>query len=222
MTFSILVRDPVSGALGGAAATGSYCVGGWVLRGDLRAGMSASQGASPSTFWGEDVLAEMRAGATADEAVAQATGADDGRDWRQLSALDPGGGTGAFTGARNTPEMGHEVFAGGVVAGNMLAGLDVLGALRSGFETAQGSLGRRLITALQSAEAAGGDSRGLLSAALLVLHPDDPPLTLRIDYHPGDPISALADLHDRATTGDYAEWVRQVPVVSDRMRILGG
>ena len=48
MTFSILARDPTTGAIGGAAATGSLCVGGWVLRGDLAAGMSASQGAAPS------------------------------------------------------------------------------------------------------------------------------------------------------------------------------
>ena len=43
MTFSILAQDPETGAIGGAAATGSLCVGGWVLRGDLDAGMSAKQ-----------------------------------------------------------------------------------------------------------------------------------------------------------------------------------
>ena len=63
MTFSILARDPVSGAIGGAAATGSLCVGGWVLRGHVSAGMSASQGAAPSTIWGEEVLAAMHDGA---------------------------------------------------------------------------------------------------------------------------------------------------------------
>ena len=59
MTFSLLARDPATGAIGGAAATGSLCVGGWVLRGSLAGGMSASQGKAPSTFWGEDVLAMM-------------------------------------------------------------------------------------------------------------------------------------------------------------------
>ena len=47
MTFSILARDPDSGLIGGAAATGSLCVGGWVLRGRAGVGLSASQGASP-------------------------------------------------------------------------------------------------------------------------------------------------------------------------------
>src|SRR6056297_2857268 len=88
MTFSVLARDARSGALGGAAATGSLCVGGWVLRGEIDAGMSASQGAAPSTFWGEDAVAAMRAGATASAAVEAVTAPDGGRAWRQLAALD--------------------------------------------------------------------------------------------------------------------------------------
>lgn len=220
MTFSILARDPETGAIGGAAATGSLCVGGWVLRGALDAGMSASQGAAPSTFWGEDVLTAMRGGAGAAAAVAGVTADDAGRDWRQLSALDLGGRGAGFTGAANTPEMGHRPIAGGVVAGNMLASLAVLDAMEQGVATAPGPFALRLIASLRAAEAAGSDSRGLLSAALLVLHPDRAPLTLRVDYHDSDPIGALAALHDRATSGDYADWARQVPTAQDRSRVL--
>ncbi|WP_377071008.1 DUF1028 domain-containing protein [Roseovarius ramblicola] len=213
MTFSILARDRETGAIGGAAATGSLCVGGWVLRGNLSAGMSASQGASPSTIWGEDVL-EVMQGTDAATAVARITQADSGRACRQLAALDLDGGTGAFTGDRNTPEMGSHVFDDGIASGNMLTGLDVLDAMTGTFRSASGTLGTRLIAALRAAETAGGDSRGLLSAALLVLHPDCAPLTLRVDHHPDDPIGALADLHGRATTGDYACWARKVPVLT--------
>lgn len=220
MTFSILARDPGTGAIGGAAATGSLCVGGWVLRGHLDAGMSASQGASPSTLWGEDVLAAMRGGAEAAAAVKAVTGADAGKAYRQLAALDLTGGTGAFTGDGNTPEMGSATFGAGVVSGNMLTGLDVLDGMVRAFENASGGLDRRLLAALRGAETAGGDSRGLLSAALLVLHPDQAPLTLRVDYHDGDPIGALADLHGRATTGEYAYWAGKVPVLNDRERGL--
>ena len=74
MTFSILANDPDTGDIGGAAATGSLCVGGWVLRADPRAGASASQGAAPSTFWGEDVLTQMRAGVPTGRAVAEGDG----------------------------------------------------------------------------------------------------------------------------------------------------
>ncbi|MEQ8292939.1 MAG: DUF1028 domain-containing protein [Roseovarius sp.] len=220
MTFSILARDPETGAIGGAAATGSLCVGGWVLRGHLSAGMSASQGASPSTFWGEEVLEAMRGGAGADAAVRYVTGADAGKGYRQLAALDLNGATAAFTGDRNTPEMGSAAFDTGVVSGNMLAGLDVLEGMVQAFEGATGGLDRRLLAALRAAEKAGGDSRGLLSAALLVLHPDHAPLTLRVDHHADDPIGALADLHGRATSGEYAYWAQKVPVASDPERGL--
>ncbi|WP_137700367.1 DUF1028 domain-containing protein [Marimonas lutisalis] len=220
MTFSILAKDPETGAIGGAAATGSLCVGGWVLRGDLAAGMSASQGAAPSTFWGEEVLAGMRGGERAAAAVARVTQADPGRAYRQLSALDLDGGTGAFTGEKNEPARGSQAFAGGIVAGNMLASTDVLVRMVAGYEADDGAFDRRLLAALRAAEAAGGDFRGLMSAALLVLHPERPPLTLRVDFHESDPIGALEALHGRATSGDYADWARQVPVASDRTRVL--
>ena len=77
--------------------TGSLCVGGWVLRGDARWGLSATQGSLVSTLWGTDCLAEMERGATAPRGVEEVTRADPGRAHRQLAALDPDGGTGAFT-----------------------------------------------------------------------------------------------------------------------------
>ncbi|WP_172332473.1 DUF1028 domain-containing protein [Mangrovicoccus sp. HB161399] len=220
MTFSILVRDAETGTIGGAAATGSLCVGGWVLRGDIRAGMSASQGAAPSTFWGEDVLALMREGVPAPEAVERITGPDRGRAHRQLSALDLAGQGAVHTGDLNTDAKGGLVFDQGVAAGNLLANLDVLPALAEKYASARGSVSRRLIAALRAGAGAGSDSRGLYSAALLVLRPDHAPLTLRIDHHPRDPIGALADLHARATSGEYAGWARQVPHPADRERGL--
>ncbi|WP_121065714.1 DUF1028 domain-containing protein [Chachezhania antarctica] len=219
MTFSILVRDENSGALGAAAATGSLCVGGWVLRGHLKAGLSASQGAAPSTFWGEDVLQAMQDGQPAADAVAAITDTDPGRGDRQLAALDLTGGTGAFTGDDNTDWKGALAFDGGIATGNMLTGPGVLEGLVEPV-TGGGPLDKRLLAALRGAEAAGGDSRGLLSAALLVLHPDRPPLTLRVDHHETDPIGAMEALHARATSGDYADWARQVPVMTDPCRIL--
>lgn len=220
MTFSILARDPETGAIGGAAATGSLCVGGWVLRGDLKAGMSASQGAAPSTFWGEEVLQQLRDGSNAEDAVNHVTSRDRGRAFRQLAVMDRYGNTAAHTGSENQDIKGSLSFAGGIVSGNMLGGDAVLGAMAKAYAASDYSFGRRLLEALTAARRAGGDFRGLLSAAMLVLHPDLPPLNLRIDYHPDDPIGALEQLYQKATTGDYADWARQVPVLSDRDRIL--
>ena len=220
MTFSILARDPTTGAIGGAAATGSLCVGGWVLRGDLAAGMSASQGAAPSTFWGEDVLAKMREGFPAAEAVDLITDADRGREYRQLAALDLGGQSGAFTGASNEPEMGSRTFVNGIVSGNMLANASVLDEMVEHFTSVESPFELRLLSTLRAAAQQGGDYRGLLSAAILVLHPERPPLTLRIDHHSSDPIGALEDLYQLATSRQYSSWTAKVPVAADKERAL--
>ena len=217
MTFSLLVRDPETGELGGAAATGSLCVGGWVLRGRLGAGMSASQGAAPSTFWGEDVLNLMGEGTAAAEALSAVVGPDEGRDWRQLACLDPAGLTSAHSGSRNGDQKGHICQRDAVASGNILASLGTLETLLGTYADTSGPMSARLLAALTAAQAKGGDSRGLKSAALLVLGPDRPPLTLRVDLA-GDPLSALADLHQAATTGPYAAWTKAVPVARDRMR----
>ena len=82
MTFSLLTLDRSTGQLGGVSATGNLCVGGWVLRGGAQCGLSASQGAEPSVLWGEEVLAGMKAGGTASEAVSEVTAADPRREWR--------------------------------------------------------------------------------------------------------------------------------------------
>ena len=217
MTFSILARDPASNAIGGAAATGSLCVGGWVLRGDARVGMSASQGMSPSTLWGEDVLAAMRGGQSAETAVATVTGADRGRAQRQLAALGLTGPGVVFSGEENLPEISGKPFDGGVAAGNMLSGAGVIDAMVAHYLAARGDFASRLLSSLRAAADAGGDTRGLLSASLLILSPDAAPLTLRVDYHE-DPLAALDALHARATSGDYATWSRQVPTLNDPER----
>lgn len=217
MTFSLLARDSNSSAIGGVAATGSLCVGGWVLRGAVGAGMSASQGMSPSTLWGEDVLTRMRNGDCAQVAVDAVTTVDPGRDQRQLTALAMDGRGAVFSGPSNTHVIADRVFDGGVAAGNLLAGEAVIDALVAGYRDSDGPFAERLLAGLFAADAAGSDKRGLLSAALLVLSPDRPPLTLRVD-HSESPLEALAALYRHATTGDYAEWAQQVPTLDDPTR----
>lgn len=212
MTFSILAYDAETGRLGSGAATGSLCVGGWVLRGDLVSGLSASQGTSPSTVWGEGVLERMRRGLSAQNAVAETVSGDSGRAHRQLAAIGPKGGTAAFTGDQSVPACGHRRTENVIVAGNMLTSEDVLDAILDRFLSAKGSFHQRILNALTAGDAAGSDSRGLMSAALLVIGHDMPPLTLRVDYSE-TPLDDLRDLHRRATTGAYAEWMHLVPTV---------
>lgn len=212
MTFSILAYDAETGRLGSGAATGSLCVGGWVLRGDLISGLSASQGTSPSTVWGEGVLAHMRNGMSAQGAVDHTVAGDSGKAHRQLAAIGPRGGTGAYSGTDSVPAFGHRKTDHVIVAGNMLTSESVLDAVLEAFLSAKGPFNKRILDALVAGDNAGSDSRGLMSSAMLVIGRDMPPLTLRVDYSE-NPLDDLRDLHTRATTGAYAEWMHLVPTV---------
>lgn len=219
MTFSILALDEETGRIGGAAATGSLCVGGWVLRGDSRVGLSASQGTAPSTLWGEQVLEAMAAGQSAVEAVDGVTGADPGRAHRQLTALDRRGLVAAFTGDQSIEVAGSVADTGVVVAGNLLSDRSVLDAALLGFQGHVGPFAERLLAALDAGHAAGSDSRGLLSAALLVLGDDIPPLTLRVDLAK-KPLKRLRKLYRRSQSSPYADWLAVVPTRADPTRSL--
>ena len=217
MTFSMLVRDPDSGAFGGAAATGNLCVGAWVLRGDARAGMTASQGLYPSPIWGPEALKLMAAGRDAAEAVRQVVDTDSGRDVRQLAALDRNGGIGGHSGAGNLDYCGHVAGENLIAVGNMLDSPAVLEGMVEAFASATGPQPARLIAGLAAGAAAGGDFRGLLSAAILVVSPDAPPLDLRID-HAADPIGALRALYDRTCDPAYQDWLAGIPTLNDPER----
>jgi uncharacterized Ntn-hydrolase superfamily protein len=219
LTISILAHEEKTGAFGGAACTGSLCVGGWVLRGDAESGLTATQGSLPSTLWGTQALALMWDGATAADAVGQVTAADAGRAQRQMAAIDLAGGTAHFTGADSIPAAGVRQAPGVVVAGNLLSSEAVLDACLDGFLAARGPLPDRLLVALEAAERAGGDSRGLQSSALLVVSRSEAPLTLRID-HSETPLAQLQDLLRRATTGDYAAWAALVPTLEEPERAV--
>lgn len=217
MTFTLLAHDRQTRRWGGVAATGNLCVGGWVLRGDARAGICASQGLSPSTLWGEDALEIMRDGTTAADALARLTALDGGREERQFTAIGLDGTPHAFTGSHNHPACGEAVGTHAVAAGNMLASSTVPAAMLDAFEATQGSLTERLLVALQAGRAAGGDIRGMQSAALLVVGPDMAPLSLRIDDS-AEPIAALTALHAKTMNPAYAEWLDYVPTRTDPHR----
>ncbi|GIR38979.1 MAG: hypothetical protein CM15mP50_4900 [Rhodobacterales bacterium] len=72
MTFSLLTFDKKRKIFAAGSATGNLCVGGWVIRGDIRFGMSASQGALPSVIWGEDTIRYMAEGNNAQKAIDKA------------------------------------------------------------------------------------------------------------------------------------------------------
>ena len=210
MTFSILARDEKTNEIGGAAATGSFCVGGWVLRGSLNAGLSASQGASASTLWGEQTLDFLESGLNAKDAIDKVVNVDEGKEHRQLSCMTLNGDTYSFTGNQNTNEYFHQAENNLVVAGNMLSSKKVISEMVSYFKDSSVNLATRLVETLKKGEEAGSDIRGLKSSSLLVLHENKAPLTLRIDSS-DKPLEDLSSLLNKVTSGKYADWTKTVP-----------
>jgi uncharacterized Ntn-hydrolase superfamily protein len=210
MTFSLLAHDANKNIWCGAAATGNLCVGGWVLHGHARAGICASQGQSPSTLWADKVLTVQREGHTATNAIALAVDDDPGSAFRQVAAIDLGGKPAAYSGSENLGYCGHLIQNGVVASGNILAGPEVLNAMVDAFHNSGGDLLERMVKGLHAASHAGGDTRGILSAALLMVGPDIAPMSLRVDRS-GEPLADLEELVGCALETGYQNWVATVP-----------
>ena len=194
MTWSIVAADPAAGQIGIAVATCAFAVGARVPFIETGIGAVATQ-AFTNPFYGPRGLALMRAGASAADAVRIMTEADEGRAERQVHAMDRTGEFAAYTGSGCVPWCGHVVRNGFSVAGNMLAGPQVIDDTARAFEQgASLALAARLLAALKAGEAAGGDKRGRQSAAMLIHDGEDYALVdIRVDDAP-DPLAELERL----------------------------
>jgi uncharacterized Ntn-hydrolase superfamily protein len=209
MTWSILVRDPATGALGAAVATRFFAVGALCIHVEGRVGALATQ-ALVNPMYAVNGMPQLRAGESPDAVIAALLAADAGRETRQLHILDAGGRIAQHTGAGCIDWCGHVRGADISVAGNMLAGAAVLDATLAAFGAAEGSLAERLMTALEAGEAAGGDKRGKQSAALkIATHDPYPDFDIRADDHPA-PIAELRRLH-RVAQERFAVFRRLMP-----------
>jgi uncharacterized Ntn-hydrolase superfamily protein len=129
----------------------------------------------------------------------------DKQNRRQLSIVDARGTIAAFTGSQVQPWRGHREGSGYVVAGNLLVSDETILAMAETFEAARGSLGERLVVALEAGQAAGGDRRGKVSAALRVVRDQEYPyLDLRVDEHP-EPVAELRRIFDIYTALSYLD-----------------
>lgn len=198
MTWSIIARDTATGRIGIIVATRFFAVGALVPHIRTGAGALASQ-AFINPLYGPKGLALLEAGHSAADTIAELTAADAGRDNRQLHVMDKAGRFAAHTGATCIDWCGHQTHATCSIAGNMLAGPEVLTDTIRTYEAGSAlPFTQRLIAAMQAGEAAGGDKRGKQSAALLVHDGEDYPLyDLRVDDHP-DPLAEIARLEEVA------------------------
>jgi uncharacterized Ntn-hydrolase superfamily protein len=200
-TYSICACDLEAGQWGVATQSKFLAVGSVVPWAEPHVGAIATQ-AYANPRYGPGGLALLREGVAADAVVAQLVAADDGRAERQLGVVDGEGRSATYTGGECHAWAGGRAGDGYAAQGNILVSGATVAALAQTFEeSAAGSLAERLLDCLDAAEAAGGDSRGRQSAALLVVERDggyaglsDVVVDLRVDDHQ-EPLVELRRLH---------------------------
>ncbi len=142
----------------------------------------------------------MRAGKSAEEALAGLLTADQHEDVRQVAMVDAKGRVAVHTGKNCIPEAGHVVGDGFSCQANLMLKNTVWPAMARAFESTKGELVDRLMAALEAAEAEGGDIRGKQSAAIIVVRHKssgvwwkDRLYDLRVEDHPA-PLEELKRL----------------------------
>jgi len=195
MTWSLVARD-ANGAVGVAVASRFFAVGALCPHAASGVGAVSTQ-ALVNPLYAPAALEAMARDVDPAAIVRALTGADPGREHRQLHLIDRAGRTAAHTGAGCIEWCGHRAGHGFSVAGNMLAGPRVLDDTAGAFEQNHAlPFALRLIAAMEAGEAAGGDKRGKQAAALIVCTTESyPALDLRVDDHP-EPIVELRRLYE--------------------------
>jgi len=195
-TFSIVAFDPVNQDWGVAVASKFFAVGSGVPWAKACVGAVATQAWANISF-GPRGLALLEQGADAETALKVLVASDSGRAQRQAGIVDAKGNTATYTGEKCNAWAGGVEGVNFVCQGNILAGEKVVKAMAKAFETGKGELAERLLAALEAGDAAGGDSRGRQSAAILVVRSgggyggwDDRYLDIRVDDNP-QPIKEL-------------------------------
>jgi uncharacterized Ntn-hydrolase superfamily protein len=200
-TFSICALDPAVGEVGCAVQSRYFSVGSVVPWAKASVGAVATQAAGVAAY-GPRVLGLLEEGLSPKEAIAAALADDLARETRQLGAVAADGSSASHTGSDCLDWAGHRTGEGYAVQGNILTGEAVVTEMERAFLETGGSLAERLVSSLEAGQAAGGDSRGQQSAAIVVERVGaaaesreglDRVCELRVEDHP-EPIAELRRL----------------------------
>jgi uncharacterized Ntn-hydrolase superfamily protein len=167
MTYSIVARDPQTGAFGVGVQSHFFAVGSVVPWVEAGVGAVATQ-ARAQLSYGPLGLERMRAGEPANVALAALVAADPASATRQVAMIDNTGRAVAHNGLRCIAHAGALGGTGWVVQANMARNPTILNAMADAYHGTTGDFPDRLLAALDAAEADGGDIRGKQSAALVV------------------------------------------------------
>lgn len=195
-TFSIVGFDPETGDLGVAVQSKFFAVGSVVPWAEAGVGAIATQ-ASGNTTFGPRGLDLLKEGLAVEDVLATLLADDEDRERRQVGIVDAEGHSAAFTGDSCMAWAGDRTGPNYAVQGNILVSEATVEAMEKAFVETEGILGERLMRAIEAGQAAGGDSRGVQSAAILIVREgggyggfNDVYCDLRVDDHE-DPIGEL-------------------------------
>ncbi len=200
-TFSICALDSAAGEVGCAVQSRYFSVGSVVPWAKAGVGAVATQAAGVAVY-GPRTLGLLEEGLAPDQAIAAVLADDGARETRQLGVIAADGRSASHTGSGCLDWAGHRTGEGYAVQGNILAGEAVVTEMERAFIETEGSLAERLVSSLEAGQAAGGDSRGQQSAAIVVERVGaaaesreglDRVCELRVEDHP-EPIAELRRL----------------------------
>jgi uncharacterized Ntn-hydrolase superfamily protein len=192
-TFSIIAFDPATNDLGVGVQSHAFTAGAAVPYAIPGVGAVATQAAA-NRLYGPKAIELLKQGLSPADVIKRLTDEDPGRDTRQLAVIDAKGRSAVYTGKRvidRNSDVSDPIHLGGYaghitgqnfsVQGNTLASEDVLKNMARAYETGTGTMAERLMDALDAGQAAGGDTRGMQSAGLLVVRPVPPGSNVVVD-----------------------------------------
>jgi len=167
-TYSIVARDSVTGEMGVAVQSHYFSVGPVVPWAEAGVGAVATQSLVLIDY-GPNGLALMKQGLSAPQALDSLLKADEHNEGRQVAMVDAKGNVATYTGKNAIPFCGHKSGAQYSCQANLMASDKVWPAMAESYEKAQGDLAERMMQALEAGQKAGGDIRGMQSAAILIV-----------------------------------------------------
>ncbi|MCA9736510.1 MAG: DUF1028 domain-containing protein [Gemmatimonadota bacterium] len=218
-TFSIIARDPSTGELGMGVQSKAFAAGNRAMTAKGGVAIVAHQAAA-NPMYGPLGIQLIEAGYPPEEALAMLVASDEGRDRRQVAMMDQQGRTAAWTGTGANDWKGHRCGRDYCAQGNILTGAEVVDAMARSFESSNGPLAERLLEALDAAQAAGGDARGMQSGALLVVRPrvnggfSDRAVDIRVDDHTR-PLEELRRILELQRSGEIIQDANRAVAAGD-------
>lgn len=214
MTLSLVAHDTRTGHVGVAVMTAM--VGAGKLITYVRPGVGAVATQSHiNPYLAHGALDLVQRGVAAPEALERMLATDPARTARQAGVVDLHGGAASATGTEPHDWKGHRTGShdggGWACQGNRLAGSEVLDAMVEAFlATPERSLVERFLDVLAAGAAAGGDTKGHLSANIVVMDREVYPLwDLRVDHHE-DPLAEIHELYE-VTRTKLAPQIAEMP-----------